>query len=62
MDNFAPTLGLLTPLGTFLSFLRPSFLHHVRQPLSTCRGKMVALLFAVRGSMGNNTPLRSGFW
>ncbi len=62
MDNFAPTLGLLTPLGTFLSLLRPPFLHHLRQPLSTCRGEMVALLLAASGSMGNRTPLRSGFW
>jgi hypothetical protein len=28
-----------TPLGTFLSSLRPSLLHHVRQTLSTCRGE-----------------------
>ena len=51
---------LLTLLGTFLSFIRPSLLHHVRQPLPAFRSEMAALLLGVSGSMGNSTTLWGG--
>ena len=48
--------------GTFLSFLRPSFLHHFRQPPSTCRGETVTLLLAAVGSVRNSTRPCNGLW
>src|ERR1700751_6364552 len=46
--------------GTFLSSRCPSFLHQVRQPLSTRRGETVTFLFAVSGSARDRTAPRSG--
>src|SRR5487761_636347 len=48
--------------GTFFLLLRPSLLHHVRQPLSAFRGEMTPLFLAASGSMGNSTLFCSGFW
>jgi hypothetical protein len=48
-------------LGTLLSSLCPSLLHHLRQSLSTCRGETVTLPFAASGLIGSSTRPCSGF-
>ena len=45
---------------TFPFFLRPTFLHHLRQPLPTRWGETVTLPFAASGLVRNSTRACSG--
>jgi hypothetical protein len=60
LETEVAIMTLLMPLGTFLPSLRPSLLHHVRQPLSTCRGEMVAFPLAAYRSVGRSVPPYTG--
>jgi hypothetical protein len=48
--------------GTFLSSRCPSFLHQVRQPLSTRRCEIVPLFLGASHSIGNSSHPCGGFW
>ena len=48
--------------GTFLSSRCPSFLHQVRQPLSTRRREIVPLFLGASHSIGNSSHPCGGLW